>query len=304
MALIPLYKPQDLVKKAATQAVFPALMVAPPPSQQRSLVGLKRLMHDRNLDPKGLEATVYDTRGCVLSGALHEAADLSQNTHTITEPGTGVIFNGDHNLLALLVGGPVVAQSFNIYYLHWGFDSTHCVRLGADANYFVTAALQGCSIFVTGDPTSPTVYHLNANAAGANAPNDAARYQAKVQVMEARFNAARKVMGGNQQSSASASMLDYMPGMLSVAGTAQLEYDHGVSGTSWHHVGTHAFRSFWKVDQDELMQFGTVFGVRKEGRWSFYFQKRSRHEYRYKTWMSGSARHAEWTAECRRFWPA
>ncbi|RKI40788.1 hypothetical protein D7Y27_19875 [Corallococcus sp. AB004] len=304
LALVPLYKPQDLVKKASKQAVFPSLTVPAPPSQQRSLVGLKRLMHERNLDPHGLEATVYDTQGCVLSGALHEAVDLSENTNPITEPGTGVMFNGDHHLLALVVGGPVVAQSFDIYYLHWGFDSTHCVRLGSHANYFVTAALQGCSIFVTGDPASPTVYHLNANSAGANAPNEAARYQAKIQVMEARFNAARRTLGGSQQSSASASMHDYMPGMLSTAGTTQLEYERGVSGAPWYDVGTHGFRSFWKVDQDELMQFGTVFGVRESGRWSFYFQKRSRHEYRYKTWMSGRARHAEWSAECHRFWPA
>lgn len=306
MAPVTLYKTSDLVKKASSQALFPWVVPGTvlPASRKQSLVGLKRLMKGRGLDPHGLEATVYDAQNCVVSGTLQEASGIDSNTMPIIEPGNPFFYNGDANLLALVMGQPPVAQSFNLYYLHWGFDSTHCVRLGSHANYFITAALQGCSIFVTGDPASPTVYHLNANSVNVNGGTEAQSQQAKVRAMNSRFDAARKVMGGSQQSSASATMTDYMPGMLSVAGTTQLEQEHGVSGTSWYHLKTHAFRSFWKVDQDFLVQYGTVFGVRESGRWSFYFQRRTRHGYRYKTWTSGKVDHGEWDVRCERFWPA
>ncbi|MGE6762846.1 hypothetical protein ACQKGO_32855 [Corallococcus interemptor] len=306
MAPVTLYKPSDLVKKASSQALFPWVVpgTALPTSRQQSLVGLKRLMKGRGLDPHGLEATVYDTQSCVVSGTLLEASGIDSDALPIFEPGNPNFYNGDENLLALVMGQPPVAQSFNLYYLHWGFDSTHCVRLGSHANYFITAALQGCSIFVTGDPASPTVYHLNASSETVDGGTDDQVTQAKVQAMRSRFSAARKVMGGSETSSASAAMTDYMPGMLNAAGTAQMEQERGVSGASWYHLRTHAYRSFWKVREDELLQFGTVFGVRESGRWSFYFQRRTRHAYSYKTWTSGRANHSSWDVRCERFWPA
>jgi hypothetical protein len=52
------------------------------------------------------------------------------------------------------------SNGFDAYFLPW--DQTGGVvymELGADADIFFTAALSGCSVMVSGDPTEPTVYH-------------------------------------------------------------------------------------------------------------------------------------------------
>ncbi len=47
------------------------------------------------------------------------------------------------------------------YWLPYEADKTHEMMLGADANYFFTAGLSGCSVIVSGDPTAPRVAHIN-----------------------------------------------------------------------------------------------------------------------------------------------
>ncbi|PTL85044.1 hypothetical protein [Vitiosangium sp. GDMCC 1.1324] len=293
MPPIVLYTPRDLVKKASTQALYPAPTqgIEPPPSEKRVLVGRDH-------------AYIYQPQDCVLSSVLLDAASTPVTRFPIQEPGNTFVYNGDRNLLALALGHPVVAQSFNIYYLHWDYNSTHCVQLKSHANYFITAALRGCSIFVAGDPASPTVYHLNANEVGADWDDKAAAQEEKIQTMNSRFESTNQALGVSMEGMASATMKDYMPDMLNDAGLAKLRQKHGVDGRKWYHVKANAFRSFWKVDQDELLQFGTVFGVREQRKWAFYFQQRTRHDYEYKSWMSGRPRYAEWTVSCRKFWPA
>jgi hypothetical protein len=52
------------------------------------------------------------------------------------------------------------------YWLPYEADYTYETVLGAQANYFFTAGLSGCSVMVSGDPTAPRVTHINRTEAG------------------------------------------------------------------------------------------------------------------------------------------
>src|SRR5687768_14128981 len=51
------------------------------------------------------------------------------------------------------------ASSLAVQWLPWLSHSIVGLTLGASPDIFVTAAINGCSVFVTGAPNAPTVYH-------------------------------------------------------------------------------------------------------------------------------------------------
>ena len=60
-------------------------------------------------------------------------------------------------------------NDFPIFFLPWAADHVVKIKLsdprvnpGGDVKIFFTAAVDGCSVFVEGDPSNPTVYHANA----------------------------------------------------------------------------------------------------------------------------------------------
>lgn len=206
------------------------------------------------------------------------------------------------------------------YYLPWRQDSGVRIKLrpsrknpsvddGAalEPRLFVTAALQGCSVIVSGDPTEPVVYHLNAQSVrgpdnqtlqGSDGDFQAAA-QAKIQSMDQLATLAetrhpkvgwqikdrRTPFGGEAPNSKSASLLDYMSGMQ----------------PTQHLNLKQRFQNRFGVNVAVVSQFGTVFGIRTEGSWVFYRQTRTRFGYPLRnggpfvyTWMH---------PVCQRFWP-
>jgi hypothetical protein len=174
-----------------------------------------------------------------------------------------------------------------------------------EPDIFVTAALQGCSIFINGEPEEPVVYHINAS--GIQGPqgetlgtDDDTEYQtaaqAKVTHMTQLFQAATAQFPGagarlrtgqraplsRQAARGAAHMADYMPDRLP-SRVPQLRQRHEPQG----------------VQHFSVEQFGTVFGRRKDGAWRFYRQTRTRIEYKEEgQWVFRWVRPV-----CVRFWP-
>jgi hypothetical protein len=53
------------------------------------------------------------------------------------------------------------ATGFKVYYLPWRHDALSFMELGNEADFFFTASLTGCTVYVSGPLASPTVFHAN-----------------------------------------------------------------------------------------------------------------------------------------------
>ncbi|HET7232070.1 MAG TPA: hypothetical protein VFJ16_18835 [Longimicrobium sp.] len=194
---------------------------------------------------------------------------------------------------------PASATSFPVYYLPWGLDATTRIKLKPSPNHptrdargriidpdvFVTPAVQGCSIFIDGTAEEPVVYHINATSTGGevlNAPTRAQalqRAQAKIDDMRDRHATAQRRHPKDPRPrtpslappryQAEAHMTQYMGEFLTPAGRAELNRRHDT-------------RSVWNLwgllggGNTQTLQAGSIFGIRREGKWSFYRQTRTR----------------------------
>lgn len=68
-----------------------------------------------------------------------------------TEPGV-------HSATA---AGQGEVASVRAYYLPWAPNKSYSMTLGAHADFFFTAPMNGCAFFATGPRQTPTVYHSN-----------------------------------------------------------------------------------------------------------------------------------------------
>ncbi|HEX7153192.1 MAG TPA: BLF1 family deaminating toxin [Thermoanaerobaculia bacterium] len=155
---------------------------------------------------------------------------------------------------------------------------------GVDPDYFFTAPLTGCSVFVEGTRDQPTVYHANAKShAGTFATSLTKRQfvelqQAKVAEMERRYGAfstqQEKPSRGHVRpgpSGRESTMLDYMSRAHSSNFGNELE-EVVSKATNGRFTKIEIAGQKIVVTNAE----GTVFGVRRRGEWTFYFQKRVR----------------------------
>lgn len=213
---------------------------------------------------------------------------------------------------------------------------------GIDPDYFFTAPLTGCSVFIEGPRDQPTVYHANAKSHAGTFANQLTRkqfvelQQAKVEEMEKRFAAfstqqEKKSRGlvrlGPGKSGREASMLDYMSRAHSPDFPNELE-EVVSKATNGKYSKIEVAGQKIVVTHTE----GTVFGVRAYGEWTFYFQKRVRiqhlvNDYQVGVGNQGSIRYGvswlnpvdywswarqSWRVQneiwlpltCREFWPA
>ena len=69
-------------------------------------------------------------------------------------------------------GGPGPVQDRRAYFLPYSHNRITHMTLGANANFFFTSALSGCSVFIYRPPVGPvTVYHANAGNVPARQKN-------------------------------------------------------------------------------------------------------------------------------------
>lgn len=72
-----------------------------------------------------------------------------------------LVSNGQGNVVNLMKEDDVTEWGIEMYYLPWEAQAVSSVTLPEDSegNYFVTASLSGCSVFVRGNAVNPTIYH-------------------------------------------------------------------------------------------------------------------------------------------------
>ena len=183
------------------------------------------------------------------------------------------------------------ANWFTCYYLPWAANETFRITLKnrqvgvADPDIFLTSAVDGCSVFVEGDPTEPTVYHAN-NAPGT--PPGAgdlqsawdAYYDPKRTTMEARVNATHSP----KSVRADPTILTRTPAK-GVHATEYMDLVHSRRSGFEGDGAKQSARDEAKAANPNLKKIkivgtdykpcGTVFGWRRNGRWTFYYQKRA-----------------------------
>lgn len=232
-------------------------------------------------------------------------------------------------------------RDFSAYFLPWVADEVVKIKLSDpraaaddDVKIFFTAAVDGCSVFVEGDPRNPTVYHANAmshNPGGLN-PKVAAEMinlrRAREQQMKARLLHARGTKdrfdpgtGGSRSYDQTAGnmrvaeMEDYAPsgfGPISNADKVRILGSIPRVKTSRIATGTGTNRLGETVDLAPQINFnGTVFGFKNRGgTWEFYYQRRAQVMYRLPKAGGDVSKSSGWDViyywlptDTHKFWP-
>ncbi len=145
-------------------------------------------------------------------------------------------------------------DSLPMYYLPWGAMSVMSLTIpySPKADYFFTAALSGCSVFVRGSDKSPTIYHCGSDKGGVD--DKTADYREWVRMVSERTEGFK----GNLEE---INKYDYLSNQQIV----------NTFGT-WIKQGWGSTRPL-KLEQVSPM--GCVFGYKNSiGRWNFYLQQR------------------------------
>ncbi len=192
-------------------------------------------------------------------------------------------------------------RDFPVFFLPWAADRVVKIKLSDprqnpndEVRIFFTAAVDGCSVFVEGDPATPTVYHANATSYNANEldPQVAAQLillrREKAALMRARVRAVRqgKALAANAGTVGNmrvAEHRDYAPGAVdplsNVERTRIVSRAAKAAGTRFAAIGqgTAARRSGEQESIAPVVDFkGTVFGFKnQQGTWEFYYQVRA-----------------------------
>lgn len=163
-----------------------------------------------------------------------------------------------------------------IYFLPWSQTSIYRIRPkagntpGLNGNLFLTPNLDGCMVTVEGTPQNPTVYHANASNAPLTADEQDLLDRAMGATNEGFVENVIKIdkMKTNQAVFSAIPPKNPPPPVLNPPDKAHfdlLEYDRG---------STTRFtpNAFGLSDMTQSLHYGTVFGVRKNGAWTFYKQ--------------------------------
>jgi len=151
-------------------------------------------------------------------------------------------------------------------------------------NFFLTDAVDGCSVYVEGTRTRPTVHHVNAAGTKYTPPDgsapfgttgdfakDTLAFQAKDQHMT------QQVIGGRKPKDVLNAVAGVQPGKYvknddyMTRRPEKLAHQGTLINTAARSVVTNV-----SVDKVDPMTQGTVFGIRDavSGNWTFYFQRR------------------------------
>ena len=179
------------------------------------------------------------------------------------------------------------------YWLPWSENQIYRMTLrpsskvndGVDPDYFFTAPVSGCSIFVEGPPEQPTVYHANAQTHGGDYDGLAAKAYKRLQKEKADYmrqrylalSATHEKRGkgvttagpGNPRE---VSALHYLNRGFQPDFPDDLQEVVDTLVGNKHRKNVVIDENLGKIKVKTAE--GTVFGVRKDGTWKFYFQKR------------------------------
>ncbi len=192
-----------------------------------------------------------------------------------------------------------------------------------DPDIFFTAGVNGCMVVVEGTREEPVVYHCNAKAT-AGSPLKAAIDDQDSALAQNRIGQKVDWMSQRMDEMSTASPKN-AKGLVQTAaarkGTIQSDYQllaiDGKVGAGqqqqWRSIQSNIARTIGIQRQSDKQirvgsSLGTIFGARKNGLWTFYFQKLVSYE----IWRKKGTVFTKWVmdqnnlwyvADCREFWP-
>lgn len=239
-------------------------------------------------------------------------------------------YSRDEQLLVMRVTYQPAADAVPCYYLPWKLNQLMRMKLKPSPKHpargpgqqilqpelFVTAALQGCSVMVSGTADQPVVAHANAQrilgpggeAFGGLGGAHALAVQAKEQHMK-DLHTRTRIGSPKEGPKIGGAYQDPIAQGYTVGGAHAREYMSAVDPTFESRVKKlywSRFRPKAKPYRDgkpqiSVEQYGTVFGVRNAGDWKFYRQSRTRVTYKS---QATDEFVSEWVDPvCTRFWP-
>ncbi|MEW6518191.1 MAG: hypothetical protein AB1461_02145 [Thermodesulfobacteriota bacterium] len=190
------------------------------------------------------------------------------------------------HLCKIYADQPRGQRSFPIFYVDWEMNKTYKTVLEspeASANFFLTAEISGCSIFIEGDEEKPVIYHANANKEQLKGVDR--KKMKEDEIVEATYDVkAGKMLEEVKQ--AKPQNVHYGKPPVSgkfIKGTDYLDNVGQAKKIAGKDFDAHAKQSAGldpkfarKKKYQRLGSEGTVFGIRdtKTFKWKFYVQKR------------------------------
>jgi hypothetical protein len=266
------YVQPPVVPPTLKQRVKSAFGAHPPPTPPR-VTG----------DPVAAQGIVARNKRELFGTFSHNVGDPAQVTSAHSNVPVTLTLNDQ---------GPGLAVFFLPYQNDQNFRTTLVDKQGLAADLFMTDLVDGCSVYVEGTPTAPTVYHIN--AVGTTAPpqampanQTAANWAAKYARMDDRFrHDALKLAHGAHGVRLPKRVRQMDPNLL-LPGKLENHNYMIMPPQAPVFEGTLAALqgagrapqniSGQSVDRMELLATqGTVFGVRSPaGLWSFHVQRRA-----------------------------
>lgn len=210
---------------------------------------------------------------------------------------------------------------FPCFYLPWCAGQNYRMTLKqpttllAPVRFFITSAVNGCSVFVEGTPEQPTVYHLNRAGGGAppiggNLLTNSTYWQPKKASMESAFLAAKspksvtapRPLGAPALPAPTAvHAMDYMD-VTAAQQPARTSADTYEAMRQAPNAKTLVYKG------SHYLPFGTVFGWMQNTAWRFFFQKRACHAFEYEATDAKGAKSSVWVTRqfawhLEEFWP-
>jgi len=244
--------------------------------------------------------------------------------------------NDAQNTVTVEIRDDAQPRDFPVFFLPWAADRVVKVKLSDprpnptdEVRIFFTAAVDGCSVFVEGDPANPTVYHANATSYNPNNLVPAVANELillrrqKAALMQARVRAIRQnkmtAAPGTTGNMRVVEHRDYAPGAVDPLSNVERERIIGLTareaGADAASIGqgTAARRSGEQESIAPTVNFkGTVFGVKnRRATWEFYYQLRATVQ----IWLPNDGaddltKRNNWTAQMKnipvstnKFWP-
>jgi hypothetical protein len=218
----------------------------------------------------GIAGAIDVTHGKVGSSDILACTPSAAVTFIRLEPGNGP--DGKKELQAVKSSVPNAekdAASHKAYYLPWGSDKAYSIKLGQEADLFITAQLNGCGIGVCETPDGVTVVHQNLTENAKDANKWFSEYfTAKGEEQYLQRN--QEYLSQQREESLNALMRDIEDAGGQVIGSATLS----------------------EKDYDTAAK-ASVFGVRRDGQWHIYVNCKDKESGIFKTTVLYSQKSAQ-----------
>jgi hypothetical protein len=212
------------------------------------------------------KATIYDAKDGVFDSYGSSTVEAEKRVCS------GHLVNGQAQYrggLALDVAQGGLADWVPIYFLPWDSKKIYSMNLprkgsDADPHIFFTAAINGCSVFVRGDPKSPTVYHAGINT---DMHGNLAYAAPKFWKDFLKFVAAKEGIDVDTGKVGEVNTTDYMNQFLATktADKTTLRVELYKDWLESSHKD--------KLRVETVSPWGCVFGIRTGDAWKFYLQE-------------------------------